>query len=259
MAKPPVVVMCLLLNGLFASSMASAQDVSGTFDAVKPALALLSYTDQGNIHFGTAFCIKSSGATSYFLTNKHVVSSRKTINVDLLGAPGHTFTGTVVAQSPSVDAAIVRVDVGSVKTLQLATDPPRVGQAVSIVGFPLFQVRYLLSSHNLVASLHSGTVNALLFDSAYIEYDAQTDKGNSGGPIVDNSTGKVYGIVTYIFPGASRVIQNNFGVSVSDFPDLLASINLADVPAVVPSPQALQSAQGFFSSAAASTGSYPQH
>lgn len=245
-------LICLLFNVIFAGSRASAQEVSATFEVVKPALALLSYSEQGDIHFGTAFCIQSTAAASYFLTNKHVVGSRKTVDVNVLSRPGRTFDGTIVAQSAVVDAAIVRVEVGSIKTLKLASSSPRVGQPVSIVGFPLFQLRYLLSSHSLAASVHSGIVNALLFDGAYIEYDAQTDKGSSGGPIVDSGNGRVYGLVTYVFPGASRVIQNNIGVSVSDLSELLARIKFAHAPPAVPSTAALKSAQAFFSSAAAS-------
>lgn len=247
----------LLLSVLFVGSVASAQSVSATFEVVKPALALLSYTEQGNTHFGSAFCVRSTGAASYFLTNRHVVGSRTFVNVDLVGAREHTFTGTVVAQSSSVDAAMVRVDVPNVQTLQLATDAARVGQAVSIVGFPLFAVRYLLSSHNLVPSMNSGTVNAVLFDGAFLEYDAQTDQGNSGGPIVDSTTGKVYGMVTYVFAGASPVIQNNVGVSISDFPELLTSIRLAGPAGAVPSQEALHRAQVFFSSTATSMGATP--
>jgi len=254
MKSIPFLLTFLAFNLLCLGSMASAQDVSATFEAVKPALALFSYSEKGGIHFGTAFCIRSTPSESYFLTNKHVAGSHGIVDVDLLGIPGRTFAGTVVARSNDVDAAIVRVDIGNIRELKLASQPPRVGQPVSIVGFPLFQMRYSLSSHDLVASLHTGMVNALLFDGGYIEYDAQTDRGNSGGPILDSSSGLVYGLVTYIFPGASRVIQNNVGVSVSDLSEMLARAKIKSSASSSPSQEALQSAQAFFLSAATSTG-----
>jgi hypothetical protein len=43
--------------------------------------------------------------------------------------------------------------------------------------------------------LHEGTVNALPAGGYFIQYDAQTEPGNSGGPLFDVETAVVYGIV----------------------------------------------------------------
>ena len=67
---------------------------------------------------------------------------------------------------------------------------------------------------------HFGQINGYIKDQVkgksvdrYIEYDALTDNGNSGGPLFDANTGVVYGIVDLVKFSRSEVnVKNNMAI-----------------------------------------------
>jgi hypothetical protein len=63
----------------------------------------------------------------------------------------------------------------------------------------------------LTPSLHEGTVNALPANAYYLQYDAQTEPGNSGGPVFDADTGVVFAIVV-----AKLRSGNESNIAISD-------------------------------------------
>lgn len=70
-------------------------------------------------------------------------------------------------------------------------------------------------------SFHQGSISAIVSDAGYIEYDAQTDHGNSGSPLFDLQDGTVYGLVTLVNTGATGALQNNFAISANTLKSFL--------------------------------------
>lgn len=206
-----------LLSGL-SQHAALADEQAVTYARVRSSLALVVAPAGPRMYsFGTAFCVASTDAESYFLTSRHVVGSVKEPGLILVAGPGKIYKGEVVRLSQyPLDAAVIAVNVGNIRPLNLAADIAREGQAVGIAGFPTFQVELLLQRAGLLPSVHFGAVSSLIADGSLIEYDALTDHGNSGGPLFDPTTGLVYGIVTFAVPSrASQAVQNNIAISIN--------------------------------------------
>lgn len=132
--------------------------------------------------FGTAFCIGDHDGIAYLLTNKHVVGNDSNPQVIMSSDPSSLLHATLV-RTAIVDAVVIAVRETSCAPLTLSTSPPVVGTEVGIAGFPAFQLALSNGSlQSLSPSFHEGTVSAITSNSNWIEYDAQTDRGNSGSP-----------------------------------------------------------------------------
>jgi len=135
------------------------------------------------------------GADGWILTNRHVVSGARTLNVALPGRG--VVPGRVHGVDEATDVALVKVDVAGLAAL-VPGDPHalRKGEWVLAAGSP-----YRLEnswSVGIVSGLgRSGVgVNPRGYQS-YIQTDAAANLGNSGGPLVD-ARGRVVGVVTAI-------------------------------------------------------------
>jgi hypothetical protein len=64
-------------------------------------------------------------------------------------------------------------------------------------------------------------------NGSFIEYDAQTDRGNSGGPLFDIDTGLVYGLVTWVSTGTTGALQNNLAIAMLQTLAFLSHANVA--------------------------------
>lgn len=144
---------------------------------------------------GTGVVIKDDGT---ILTNLHVVQNSPRLKVTFFD--GTESPAVVVAVHPNKDLAVIRAsklpDDLEPAVLAGAGDL-RPGDEVVAVGFP----------YGIGPSVSSGVVSGLgrsfrirkdLFMDDLIQYDAATNPGNSGGPLV-NLKGEVVGIVTAIF------------------------------------------------------------
>ena len=134
------------------------------------------------VELGTAFYI----GDGYFLTAAHVVAGRSTARLRNAVAD---FPATVTAIDPGKDVALLRAVEPPSEALQLqnSTDV-RPGQVVASVGYPLFE--------EYQASITGGLVSRLTVDrdvGLLIQTDAPINRGNSGGPLVDQC-GRVVGM-----------------------------------------------------------------
>jgi S1-C subfamily serine protease len=172
---------------------AEPSSMATIFARVKPSLAIIQNSDS----VGTGFCISSSGTSSYYLTNAHVVGSDLTVTVYRQFPNFHKYTGTVVAEGveQDPDLAIVRVAAANIPALPMQLTLPNEGDPVATVGYPSAQYNLGIISGEITPSVHIGTVSAIVNRGGLIEYDAQTLPGNSGGPLLDARTGNVVGIV----------------------------------------------------------------
>jgi S1-C subfamily serine protease len=162
---------------------------------------------------GTGFCIGSHDGTAYILTNKHVVGTDSRPRVVLLSDPDSELYGHIERVSTR-DAAIIAIDNATCPPVTLSPNAPTVGTEIGIAGFPGFQLLIADDASKAEPSFHAGSVSALPDQGEYIEYDAQTDHGNSGSPLFDARTGVVVGIVTLVNTGTTGALQNNLSISI---------------------------------------------
>ena len=198
-----------------------AQSEPSMYSRIVPSLALIIAKDGKKTGFGTAFCIGSHDGTSYLLTNHHVVGSDPSPSVIMQSDPSSMLQGRVTRIS-TLDAAVIAVDSAACPPLTLSSTNPMVGAKVAIAGFPFFQLALSKGDfRNLSPSFHDGSVSGLAESGELIEYDAQTDRGNSGSPLFDLQTGVVYGLATLVSTGTTGALQNNLAISVGGLSSFL--------------------------------------
>lgn len=136
---------------------------------------------------GSGFLITTSGVV---VTNAHVVGTNSEVTAKNLQQ--QQFNGKVVYRDPSLDLALVKLDVEHTPSLSLGTQgPARVGQSVIAIGNPGFGLqntvtRGIVSAVGPYAELGPGT---------WIQTDASINPGNSGGPLL-NAQGDAIGMNT---------------------------------------------------------------
>jgi S1-C subfamily serine protease len=136
---------------------------------------------------GTAFALFDDGDDTLLVTNRHVLEdlSKGATSVDLYQGDDK-YKGTVVARGTGdADVALIRIarDVPVLKDVSSSSADPEEGDTVLAYGSPL----------GLNDTKTQGIISALRSD--FIQFDAQVNPGNSGGPLLDRD-GDVIGIVT---------------------------------------------------------------
>lgn len=148
-------------------------------------------TDQGH---GSGFFISSDG---YVLTNYHVVD--KTTNMEVILENGYTFGASLIAKDEKRDVAILKMPGKNFKPLLADTDPESygIGTEVIAIGTPM--------DIDLGQTVTKGIVSGKReFDKqSFIQTDVSISPGNSGGPLINSSTGHLIGIIV------SKVMEQN--------------------------------------------------
>lgn len=154
-------------------------------DAEDSILTIVAGTDKRSSQ-GTAFALLRDGDSTIFVTNRHVVTDKDDPVGDTveLGRERAEYEGEVLAigDGRDDDVALVRVD-EEFPTLANADEDAAEGDPVLAYGSPL----------GLSDTRTQGIISALRDD--FIQFDAQVNPGNSGGPLLDRA-GAVLGIVT---------------------------------------------------------------
>lgn len=190
----PLAALIFLVSSIMLAPVARAQTSSvPAFAKIKPSLALVASSDG----FGSAFCIRSNGSASFYLTNAHVVGDHRVVIVYRQFPSVKKMVGTVVARGDDEDhdLAIIRVSDAGIPALHLRKETPNEGDFVANAGYPITQFALARIAGELVPSVHVGTVSAVANHGAFIEFDAQTEPGNSGGPLFDPRNGDIVGVV----------------------------------------------------------------
>ena len=138
-------------------------------------------------------------ADGYVLTNQHVVGSNPDQIVVTL-ADGKTVTGKTQWSDPSLDLAVIKVEMDGMVPATLGdSEGIAVGDTAVAIGNPLglqFQrtvTAGIVSAINRTISVSTETGENFMED--LIQTDASINPGNSGGPLI-NSKGEVIGINT---------------------------------------------------------------
>ena len=143
-------------------------------------------------------------SNGWILTNHHVVSTSKTVQVEL--KDGRTFTGTVYGIDTLTDLAIVKVDATDLPAAALGdSDALEVGQLVIAIGSPLGTYSNSVTSGIVSAKGRTNTTDGSTRPlTNLIQTDAAINPGNSGGPLLD-ANGNVVGINTAIATNSNGI------------------------------------------------------
>lgn len=133
---------------------------------------------------GTGFSISKDG---YILTNHHVIEDKLTITV---AYPNQgLYSGEVVAEYPSFDLAVVKVDGKDLPHLTLAKNPEiKSGDHVYFIGNPL-QFNGIANEGEII-----GYDASVALEKPALMLDAPIYHGNSGSPVI-NEQGEVIAVV----------------------------------------------------------------
>lgn len=173
-------------------------DLESVVASVADTVVAIDVTSQSGESLGSGVIIDASG---YILTNNHVVSGARQIQVTL--ADGRIFPAQIVGTDPTTDLAVILLenppsdlavaDLGDSSSL-------KVGQEVVAVGNPLglssTVTTGIVSALDRPVTTVDQTARELVVTNA-IQVDAAINPGNSGGPIF-NADGDVVGITSSI-------------------------------------------------------------
>ncbi len=162
---------------------------------------------RGRSGSGSGIVISSRGLA---LTNFHVIEGELEGQVEAVLPDGGSFPVTVMRYDEAADIALVRISCPSdCTTVDLSAEDPEIGSEVYVIGTPV--------SAALSQSVTRGIVSGIreAGELTYLQTDAAANPGNSGGPIVDATTGMVIGVLTLKIV-AENIEGISFGLSIHD-------------------------------------------
>ena len=176
---------------------------------------------------------KLIGTGTGFVVNKHYVVTAEHVLEDCNAVSivhGHReIDAQTAARDTSNDLGLLRLNKPLLYTAKLRGGKPiRLGERISNYGYPLF------GEISTSATITEGNINNLSGagnDSTTIQFDAPTQPGNSGGPLLDSS-GNVVGVAIKILSKkyadtTGHIAQNvNFAVKSSIVEGFLRSHNI---------------------------------
>lgn len=165
---------------------------------------------------GSGFIIDSSGIV---VTNNHVIDGADEITVTL--KDGSELAAEVIGTDSKTDLAVLRVDTkGDLPTVKWGdSDAVRVGDWVVALGNPFGLTGTVTAG---IVSARGREIGAGPYDD-FIQIDAPINRGNSGGPLFDES-GNVVGVNTAIFSPSGGNIGIGFAIPASVAKDVVAEL-----------------------------------
>ena len=149
---------------------------------------------------GTGMILTSSG---YILTNNHVLPVNGG-SITVTTQSGKQYNGKVVAASTSQDLALIKINGSGLPTVTLGNSSnEQVGNSVIAIGNALGQFQnsvvdgIISGTNRSVQASDEGSTNSESLTGLF-QTDADINPGDSGGPLIDLSTGTVIGIDTAV-------------------------------------------------------------
>lgn len=216
------------------ADLASFASVGDLVEEARPSIVSIHQTVtqrdpfgnvQEGVGAGTGFVLDADG---YIVTNSHVVAEGDDTVVEF--DDGSTEPAQVVAQSPALDLAVLRVQrtgltplaVGSSDDLQLGDRMVAIGYALDLNGEPTVTTGVLSGKKRSLATPNGQRLVNLL------QTDTAINPGNSGGPLL-NERGEVIGINTAVAGQAQNI---GFAIAISQAEPLIAELKAGSVPKV---------------------------
>jgi putative serine protease PepD len=174
------------------------------YQASKDSVAYIT-TGSGT---GSGFVISADG---YVVTNAHVIEGANGQIKAKIG-DGKTLDAKLVGEDASTDLALLKVEAGGLKALQLAdSSGVEVGDDAYAIGNPFGLDRTLTVGVVSALQREISSPNGFSIDDV-IQTDAAINPGNSGGPLF-NSAGEVIGVNSQIeSTGSSSGQAGNVGI-----------------------------------------------
>ena len=163
---------------------------------------------------GTAFFITSNG---HLITNHHVIDGCN--NKSKIIYKDKEYSAKLIAKDKLLDFALLKTDITKNKFLVLSENPPKKLQRIIAAGYPLGKSLSddLKFTSGIISSLKGADD-----DSTLIQIDAALNRGNSGGPIVDEKTGELVAVaVAGMRKDKTEAI--NFGIKTNSLKNFLDS------------------------------------
>lgn len=172
-----------------------------------------SYTTTGS---GSGVIISTDG---YILTNNHVISSAKEIEVRL--HDGTEYKATVVGSDSHTDIGIIKIDAKNLKAVSIGDSSAlEVGETAVVIGNPLGQLGGTVTNGIISALEREITLDGKKMN--LIQTNAAINPGNSGGGLF-NSKGELVGIVVAKSSGL-EIEGLGFAIPINDVKDVIRDI-----------------------------------
>jgi len=172
---------------------------------------------------GSGFVVSEDGL---IVTNKHVVSEASA-SYKVITKDGKEYDVKKISRDPSNDLAILKIDVGGLKKVDLGDSGNlKVGQFVIAIGTALGEFRHTVTT-GVISGLGRGIEAGNPFEGYVeklddvIQTDAAINPGNSGGPLL-NSAGQVIGVNVAVAQQAQNI---GFALPVNVLKDALNTFN----------------------------------
>ena len=169
---------------------------------------------------GTAFFITDKG---HLLTNNHVIEVCN--DNSKIVYSGKDIPAKVLAKDALLDLALLKVDLKRTKFIHLSQDSPKKLQRIIAAGYPLGKS---LSDDLKFTSGIISSLKGLNDDSTLIQIDAALNKGNSGGPIIDEESGELVAVAVAGLD-KSETEAVNFGIKTNSVRNFLDA-NQLEIP-----------------------------
>jgi serine protease Do len=149
---------------------------------------------------GTGIVIDPRG---YIVTNTHVIEDVSVLRIRVAG--GATYHAAVVAKSPEMDLALIKIDPREpLPTMPLGTSSDlMLGETVIAIG-NAFGYEHTVSKGIVSALKRDVSLNKEMSYKSLIQTDAAINPGNSGGPLI-NLHGELVGVNVAIRAGAQNI------------------------------------------------------
>jgi len=157
---------------------------------------------------GSGFIVSLDGLV---VTNYHVV--RESAQVRIITHDGRKLTGQVVRRDAKRDVAAIMVNGLDIPPLKIRMEKVVVGEEVYAIGSPFGLAFSGSVSKGIISTSEMRNING----QEWIQSDALTNHGNSGGPLID-SKGNILGISTM---GIKNFAQLNLFIPIRDALDTL--------------------------------------
>lgn len=202
--------------------------------SIAQSVVLIAASTQGGSKTGSGFAISSTASTTRILTAAHVVDGTTAPLVFIGGPRGDHYPATILQTDKLRDIALLEIQKTGIPTLTLDDAAPGSGTAVQALGYPTFAAPAStdpkatpeplpLGAMQLVTV--SAKLDAVAEEGESVLLDASLTHGDSGGPIVETSSGKVEGMVLGLAAGygvAQWMAGDGLGISASAIAAFLA-------------------------------------
>ena len=144
---------------------------------------------------GSGFIVSEDG---YIVTNYHVIETayKGGYDISVMLHNGEKYTASIVGFEEDNDVAVLKIEATGLTPVTVGnSDDIRVGDAAYVVGNPLGELAYTMTTGSVSALDREIRTEDSTAAINMFQIDAAVNNGNSGGPVY-NSRGEVIGIVT---------------------------------------------------------------